>query len=257
MDLKNLMNPSSKSEVPPPSNSPTTPTATYRATPTPTSALDGSSDYSRDNGIEASPRTTPTDLKRKRLSDVEQLPPAKKRPTEPSQALAPPPKPRPQQPTRQRFKEPPIWAQRCRATYPLKKYQNQIGKQTPAPQLQTAVPPSAARPPAQPQAKADETVADDFAPTFNYILPVDDITKAVGDWLAIHVVSNHTFDGVNTDTVPLASGGLEIEAKIGRLIDRRTESRLNLGLATETVLIEGVHDIAFESSMTEVSRRAV
>jgi polynucleotide 5'-triphosphatase len=77
--------------------------------------------------------------------------------------------------------------------------------------------------------------------------PQEQITKIVADWLFYNVVSREDFG-------ELASRGVEveIEAKLGQLIDRETNHRYELPVQTECVLRE-TGRVNFRSSMTEVS----
>lgn len=85
--------------------------------------------------------------------------------------------------------------------------------------------------------------------------PADEVTRIMADFLFPNVVLN------NDVGVAPAGGGrglgavLEIEAKIGRLIDRNTNDRLQLPVMNECVISHADPNlrIAFESSMTEVS----
>ena len=88
------------------------------------------------------------------------------------------------------------------------------------------------------------------------IIPSEDPTRVVADWLFNEVVLR---DSVGVGPAGGAAGQgavLEIEAKIGRLVDRNTNDRLRLPVMTETVVSQTDPNmrIAFESNMTEVSR---
>ena len=91
--------------------------------------------------------------------------------------------------------------------------------------------------------------------TFTNIIPADEVTKLVADFLFPNVVLN------NEVGVAPAGGGrglgavLEIEAKIGRLIDKNTNDRLQMPVMNECVISHTDPNlrVAFESSMTEVS----
>lgn len=74
----------------------------------------------------------------------------------------------------------------------------------------------------------------------------DAIAKEVADWLFRFVVSR-------ADIGELTSRGVdvEIEAKLGQLIDKDTGVRYHLPIKTEAVLSE-TNRIGFRSSMTEV-----
>lgn len=85
-----------------------------------------------------------------------------------------------------------------------------------------------------------------WEPTIANLKPLDEINKAVADFLFINVVSN-------PDGAEIASLGIayEIEAKLGKIIDRDTNERVSPMVMTECVL----HDrgrFGFQSSMTEV-----
>ena len=88
-------------------------------------------------------------------------------------------------------------------------------------------------------------------------IPFEEVTRVVSDFLYQEVVGR---DDVGAG--PLGGGSskgaiIEIEAKIGQLIDKTTNERLRLPITTECVLDK--HDptlrVAFKSSMTEVSSR--
>ena len=75
--------------------------------------------------------------------------------------------------------------------------------------------------------------------------PMDDITKAVADFLYLNVVANDRMGEINSRGIEF-----EIEAKLGTLIDRQTNQRMAIGAQSECVLSRG--DAVFRSSMTEV-----
>jgi hypothetical protein len=76
--------------------------------------------------------------------------------------------------------------------------------------------------------------------------PFEQMTKIVADWLYVNVVSRN-------DLGELASRGVEveIEAKIGQLIDKDTNQRFTLPVLSECLVAENPR-IGFKSSMTEV-----
>jgi polynucleotide 5'-triphosphatase len=76
--------------------------------------------------------------------------------------------------------------------------------------------------------------------------PFEQITKIVADWLFLNVVSRG-------DDGELASRGveIEIEAKLGQLIDRETHERYFVPVQSECVLRDNPR-VTFKSSMTEV-----
>ncbi len=75
--------------------------------------------------------------------------------------------------------------------------------------------------------------------------PMDDITKAVADFLYLNVVGNERMGEITSRNIEF-----EIEAKLGTLIDRQTNQRMAISAQTECVLAKG--DAVFRSSMTEV-----
>lgn len=93
-----------------------------------------------------------------------------------------------------------------------------------------------------------------WEPSFLNIIPADEIVRILSDALFQHVVLR---DDVG---VAPAGGGtdggavLEIEAKIGQLIDKNTNDRLRLPVLSECVVSQADPSIriAFKSSMTEV-----
>ena len=81
--------------------------------------------------------------------------------------------------------------------------------------------------------------------------PMDQLLKTVGEFLFRQILGRA--DMANMDP---KLGGLEIEAKIGTLVDRRNDERLAMPVMTPTVLHEDFSHkhVRFESFMTEVSR---
>lgn len=93
-----------------------------------------------------------------------------------------------------------------------------------------------------------------WEPSFLNIIPAEELVRIVSDWLFQNVVQR-----VDVGVGPAGggtSGGavLEIEAKIGQLIDRNTNDRLRLPVLNECVVSHTDPNIriAFKSSMTEV-----
>jgi hypothetical protein len=169
--------------------------------------------------------------------------------------------PSPQQPSRKRIRytEPPIWARsvtgRTKNLSGLSNVKPPVnGKQVD--RIVRAEPPNghhqiASAPPKQlsQAAKVDSNVAGllgPWEPSITGIRPYEEITKAVADWLFVHVVSR-------PDAGELASRGVEveIEAKLGQLIHKDTNERFELPVVTECILSEKAR-VSFVSSMTEV-----
>ncbi len=76
--------------------------------------------------------------------------------------------------------------------------------------------------------------------------PFEQMTKLVADFLFMNVVSRG-------DLGELASRGveIEIEAKLGQLIDKETNERYYLPVGSECILADSAR-VGFRSSMTEV-----
>lgn len=113
--------------------------------------------------------------------------------------------------------------------------------------------PEAARP-SQPQSSANHPPAEPGAQdilgpweaSITGIKPYEEVSKRVADFIFINVVNN-------PDIKEILSRGIhfEIEAKLGTLIDKDTNYRVERLLETETVL-QDTGRVAFRSSMTEV-----
>lgn len=85
-----------------------------------------------------------------------------------------------------------------------------------------------------------------WEPSITGVKPADALAKVVADFLYLNVVRRD-------DLGELASRGveIEIEAKLGHILDRQTNERLLLPVQTECVLADNAH-LMFKSSMTEV-----
>lgn len=77
--------------------------------------------------------------------------------------------------------------------------------------------------------------------------PSEQMTKLVADFLFLNVVSRDDFGELSSRGIEV-----EIEAKLGQLIDKDTNDRLRLPIMTECIL-QDTSRISFRSSMTEVS----
>jgi polynucleotide 5'-triphosphatase len=176
----------------------------------------------------------------------------------------------PQQPARKRIRytEPPIWAQSVRNKGSFPGAGNRVlskvnGKQ-PAPQLQPQktppplvksetnghqqMPVAVNRPGPQLDVGVDDpsVLLGPWERSIAGNKPHDAIAKAVADWLYEHVVCRQ-------DIGELSSRGVEveIEAKLGQLVDKDHGVRYQLPVKTEVVLPE-TNRIGFRSSMSEV-----
>lgn len=90
-----------------------------------------------------------------------------------------------------------------------------------------------------------------WEPSITGVKPSEEVSRAVADFLFINVINND-------DIQEIMSRGIqfEIEAKLGKLIDKDTNQRISRGLASEAVLRD-TGRVAFKSSMTEVSHYSV
>ncbi|KFZ16855.1 hypothetical protein V502_04865 [Pseudogymnoascus sp. VKM F-4520 (FW-2644)] len=157
----------------------------------------------------------------------------------------------PQEPRkRRRYNEPPIWAQ----SWMLYKK----NKQLPASSGQVNGKPAAHAVPESPQPQPPKLEAgvspaatkyDDilgpWEPSISDTTPVNDLTKAIADFLYLEVVNRNDWGELESRGV-----AVEIEAKLGQLIDKETNQRYYLPVLSECVLAPS-NRISFRSSMTE------
>lgn len=159
-----------------------------------------------------------------------------------------------QQPAKKRvrYTQPPIWAQSVR-NKAIKGGAKANGKPTLAVQPVNAPHPgtngaqqSAPRPPAADGKAHPSAVLGPWEQSITGVKPVEQVTKVVADFLYLNVVGREDFN-------ELASRGveIEIEAKLGHIIDRETNERYRLPVSSECVLMENGR-VGFKSSMTEV-----
>ena len=106
-------------------------------------------------------------------------------------------------------------------------------------------------------ARPPPSLADDYdnplgpwEPSITNTIPFEEVTRAIMDFLFVEVV-----DRMDVGVTPSAPGQLEIEAKLGQLIDRNTNERVRLPVQTECIFNKDHPSwhTAFRSSMTEVS----
>ena len=93
-----------------------------------------------------------------------------------------------------------------------------------------------------------------WEPSILNIIPSEELVKVVSDWLFAEVVLREDV-GVGPAGGAAGQGAvLEIEAKIGQLIDKNTNDRLRLPVISECVISQSDPNVrvAFKSSMTEV-----
>ncbi len=168
-------------------------------------------------------------------------------------------------PARKRVKrgEPPIWArkagQNTSSGNATKAKPKPKSKPVPLPAIDTSDPSREANgvslPLAQP-ALLDVGPLGPWEPSITNVIPHEEITKAVMDFLFLEVVERTDFKiGAAGALSGLGGAQLEIEAKLGQLIDRNTNERLRLPVSTECIFNKDDPNwrTAFRSSMTEVS----
>lgn len=170
----------------------------------------------------------------------------------------------PQQPPKKRIRytEPPIWAQSVRkrgafvskvnGKQPAAVYQSQVGN-SPLVKAET----NGNRQMSSAATRQTTLAVPDDHPSL-LLGPWEDsitgskvsqqMTKLVADFLYINVLNR-------SDLGELASRGveIEIEAKLGQLIDKETQERYSLPVVSECILAETAR-VGFKSSMTEVCR---
>lgn len=108
--------------------------------------------------------------------------------------------------------------------------------------------------------KAQPVLADSgplgpWEPSILNIIPSEELVKTVSDFLFREIVLKQDI-GVGPAGGAAGQGAvLEVEAKIGRLVDKDTNGRIQLPIATECVLSHSTPNLQwkFESTMTEVS----
>ena len=95
-----------------------------------------------------------------------------------------------------------------------------------------------------------------WEPSFLNTIPYDEVTRRISDFLFQEVVLRGDVGTGPAGGIPGPDAVLEIEAKIGHLIDKHTNDRLRLPVMTECVLDKRDPSlrVQFQSSMTEVSR---
>lgn len=155
---------------------------------------------------------------------------------------------------RRRHEQIPVWALRAKNTTPLPKHAMHStsvvinhGSLLNGHAMNDIV-----QPIAQPKPGADNPL-EPWEPSINNLIPYEELTREISNFLYGNALSVPGFDepgGIACEN----NGQLEIEAKLGRIIDKKTNKRLYLPIKTESVIDDtptGL-DVAFESSMTEV-----
>ncbi|KAJ6437405.1 mRNA capping nucleoside-triphosphatase [Purpureocillium lavendulum] len=178
------------------------------------------------------------------------------------------PTPEPTRKKRQHRARPPAWAQSAHTlgnrppahpNYVLQKRPNLHinGKQEikaerssrqPSPEAPRAQQGSVANPP--PVESGPQDILGPWEASITGIKPYEEVSKKIADFIFINAVNNR-------DIKEIISRGIhfEIEAKLGTLIDKDTNHRVERYLETESVL-QATGRVAFRSSMTEAHHKA-
>ncbi|KAF3056765.1 mRNA-capping enzyme subunit beta [Trichoderma lentiforme] len=82
------------------------------------------------------------------------------------------------------------------------------------------------------------------------VKPIEELSKNVADFLFVNVVSNQDIQEITSRGIQF-----EIEAKLGTLIDKDTNQRVDRFVATECILDDNGR-VAFRSSMTEAHHKS-
>ncbi|KAF5022561.1 hypothetical protein F66182_5394 [Fusarium sp. NRRL 66182] len=166
---------------------------------------------------------------------------------------------------RKRYSQPPIWAQSIRDSNKMPHNPNFVlqkrahshihshvnGKaeqssRHPSPEAARAHPPAQPAPPAEP---GPQEILGPWEPSITGVKPYEDTSRQVADFFFVNILSI-------PDVQEIASRGIEfeIEAKLGTLIDKDTNHRVDRGIASECLLLDS-HRVAFKSSMTEAAHK--
>ena len=170
---------------------------------------------------------------------------------------------------RRRYDEPPIWAKRSprnpylgkgEAGYqaPSSRNGNQRVAVTPpvqipaprpsAPQMNGHTASGSAQPQGEEKARNSQLLQMPWEPTFTDVAPSDELLREVANYLYIEMLRRPDLGAGDTKV-----GSIEIEAKIGTLVNRGSNDRIRLPVTTMTVLTRDYsRDLRFESFMTEV-----
>ncbi|KAI9843971.1 MAG: mRNA-capping enzyme subunit beta [Sclerophora amabilis] len=121
---------------------------------------------------------------------------------------------------------------------------------------QTQVDPPVAIPQSQPLF-VDDGPLGRWEPSITNLTPYEEITRVVADFLFMQVVERGDVGAATAGSIPGQGGQLEIEAKLGQLIDKNTNDRLRLPIMTESILNNDDPSMRtmFKSSMTEAQHR--
>ncbi|KAH0538269.1 hypothetical protein FGG08_005140 [Glutinoglossum americanum] len=98
-----------------------------------------------------------------------------------------------------------------------------------------------------------------WEPTITNVIPYEDITRLIGHFLFTQVVQREDVGAGPAGGIPGHGAQLEIEAKIGQLIDKNTGKRLRLPVMNECIISKDDPSlwINFKSSMTESQHKTL
>ena len=103
-----------------------------------------------------------------------------------------------------------------------------------------------------PVASATSSALGPWEPCFTNIIPYESLTRQISNILFEMVVADDSVTGSAIGEQASDLGQLEIEARVGSVLDKNTNARLSIPVMTETLLAKN-YDVGFESRMTEVS----
>jgi hypothetical protein len=94
-----------------------------------------------------------------------------------------------------------------------------------------------------------------WEPSITGLIPYEEITKSLCDFLFQHVVMRKDVAVGGAGSAAAGQGTIiEVEAKLGHIIDQDRRERLRLPVLTESIISRESHiRTAFESNMTVVS----
>jgi hypothetical protein len=95
-----------------------------------------------------------------------------------------------------------------------------------------------------------------WEPSITGFIPHEEITKALCDFLFQHVVMRNDVNAGVAGSTAVGQGTIiEVEAKLGHIIDMDSRDRIHLPILTESVINKenGRFRTSFESKMTVVS----
>lgn len=166
---------------------------------------------------------------------------------------------------KRRIRDIPIWAQPAKNVRLLAKYRNNSkfapdpagNVHRPAPTNSVKGPSDSA--PARPVARLPDR--SDNGPLgyleYNIFDRISDpdSNRQVCDWLFQHIVFNNALGTSKVGEAPNVEGAVEIEAKLGTIVDKATRDRLRLPVRSEAVLVDAF-EVGFESIMSRQQHAA-